>query len=126
MIITNKFKRGVFYERCSSLEIQSPNTNTIQAVSLDGFAMNEVCFTNEKELRQAVIAAFLYVYLKDEVILSEELCELFESPELQLPSMEMNYEGQIIIYSDIVVNGLIKAGYKEGLREDVLKFYERT
>lgn len=123
MIITNKDIRGELYERCSSVELRTPRPNTIQVISLDSFVMNEVSFTKEEELREAVIAAILYIYLKDEVILSNELCQLFESTELQLKSAVINYTGHMIMYSNIIVNGLIKAGYKEGLRENALNFF---
>ena len=125
MIITNKDIRGELYKGCSSIEIKEPRPKTIQVISLDSFAMNEVSFTKDEELREAVIAAILYIYLKDEVILSNELCQLFESTELQLKSAEINYDGYMIMYSDIIVNGLIKAGYREGLRENALNFFEK-
>lgn len=125
MIFTNKDIRGELYKGCSSIEIKTPRPNTIQVISLDSFVMNEVSFTKEEELREAVIAAILYIYLKDEVILTNELCQLFESTELQLKSAEINYDGYMIMYSDIIVNGLIKAGYKEGLRENALNFFEK-
>jgi len=125
MLITNNDVKCDLYERCSSIEIKMPRPKTIQVVSIDSFVMNEVNFTKEEELREAVIAAILYVYLEDEVILSNELCQLFESTELQLKSAEINYDGHMIMYSDIIVNGLIKAGYKEGLRENALNFFEK-
>lgn len=123
MIIIDKTFSGKLYDRCSSIEIGSVEPKKIQVKSVDSFVMNEVHFTKEEELRQAVIAGILNVYLKDEVVLNDELCKLFESTELQLLDADINYKGYMIMYSSIIVKGLIKAGYKDGLREEAIEFF---
>lgn len=112
------------YDRCSSIEIKVINSNMINVRSLDNFLMSTSNFTNADEIRFATITAVLKLYLRDEVIIDENLCKIFEN-EMQLQKSLNDYNSMFIMYSDIIVKSLIKTGYKDGLNEKALSFFSK-
>ena len=113
---------GVLYDRCSSIEIKDFNQNTIKVKSIDSFIMSEVRFDSKEELKLAVVSAVLKIYLKDEVVISDELVRLFEN-NMQLGKEQITYSDTLIMYSDLIVKVLYENGYKNGLQEDAIKFF---
>ena len=67
-------------------------------------------------------AIFLKIYLKDDVVITDELVRLFEE-NMQLGAAEVTYSGTLIMYSDIIVKVLYENGYKDGLLENAIKFF---
>ncbi len=123
MILTTRV--AVLYDRCSSIEIKDFNQNTIKVKSIDSFIMSEVRFDSKEELKLAVVSAVLKIYLKDDVVITDELVRLFEE-NMQLGAVEVTYSGTLIMYSDIIVKVLYENGYKDGLQEDAIKFFYQT
>lgn len=113
---------AVLYDRCSSIEIKDFNQNTIKVKSIDSFIMSEVRFDSKEELKLAVVSAVLKIYLKDDVVITDELVRLFEE-NMQLGAAEVTYSGTLIMYSDIIVKVLYENGYKDGLLENAIKFF---
>ena len=116
---------GVLYDRCSSIEIKDFSRSVIRVNSLDSFIMSEASISSREELKLAVVSAVLKIYLKDEVIISDELVRLFEN-NMQLGAAEVTYSSTLIMYSDIIVKVLYENGYKDGLQEDAIKFFYRN
>ena len=96
---------GVLYDRCSSIEIKDFSRSVIRVNSLDSFIMSEASISSREELKLAVVSAVLKIYLKDEVIISDELVRLFEN-NMQLGAAEVTYSSTLIMYSDIIVKAL--------------------
>ena len=120
MILVKKV--GALYDRCSSIEIKDFSQNIIKVKSIDSFIMSEVRFDSKKELKLAVVSAVLKIYLKDEVVISDELVRLFEN-NMQLGKEQITYSDTLIMYSDLIVKVLYENGYKNGLQEDAIKFF---
>ena len=123
MILTKRV--GALYDRCSSVEIKDFSRSVIRVNSLDSFIMSEASISSREELKLAVVSAVLKIYLKDEVIISDELVRLFEN-NMQLGAAEVTYSSTLIMYSDIIVKVLYENGYKDGLQEDAIKFFYRN
>ena len=113
---------GVLYDRCSSIEIKDFSRSAIAVKSVDGFIMSESSITSREELKVAVASAVLKIYLKDDVVITDELVRLFEE-NMQLGAAEVTYSGTLIMYSDIIVKVLYENGYKDGLLENAIKFF---
>lgn len=120
MILTKRV--GALYDRCSSIEIKDFSKNIIKVKSLDSFIMSESSITSREELKVAVVSAVLKIYLKDDVVITDELVRLFEE-NMQLGALEVTYSGTLIMYSDIIVKVLYENGYKDGLLENAIKFF---
>ena len=120
MILTKRV--GALYDRCSSIEIKDFSKNIIKVKSLDSFIMSESSITSREELKVAVASAVLKIYLKDDVVITDELVRLFEE-NMQLGALEVTYSGTLIMYSDIIVKVLYENGYKDGLLENAIKFF---
>ena len=120
MILTTRV--AVLYDRCSSIEIKDFSRSAIAVKSVDGFIMSESSITSREELKVAVASAVLKIYLKDDVVITDELVRLFEE-NMQLGAAEVTYSGTLIMYSDIIVKVLYENGYKDGLQEDAIKFF---
>ena len=71
MILVKKV--GALYDRCSSIEINDFSRSVIRVNSLDSFTMSEASISSREELKLAVVSAVLKIYLKDEVVISDEL-----------------------------------------------------
>lgn len=98
------------------------NLYAIAVKSVDGFIMSESSITSREELKVAVASAVLKIYLKDDVVITDELVRLFEE-NMQLGAAEVTYSGTLIMYSDIIVKVLYENGYKDGLLENAIKFF---
>ena len=120
MILTTRV--GALYDRCSSIEIKDFSRSAIAVKSVDGFIMSESSITSREELKVAVASAVLKIYLKDDVVITDELVRLFEE-NMQLGAAEVTYSGTLIMYSDIIVKVLYENGYKDGLLENAIKFF---
>ena len=116
---------GALYDRCSSIEIKDFNQNTIKVKSIDSFIMSEVRFDSKEELKLAVVSAVLKIYLKDEVVISDELVRLFEN-NMQLGGNQISYSDTLIMYSNVIVSVLYENGYEDGLLEDAINFFIET
>ena len=123
MILTTRV--GALYDRCSSIEIKDFNQNTIKVKSIDSFIMSEVIFDSKEELKLAVVSAVLKIYLKDEVVITDELVRLFEE-NMQLGKEQITYSDTLIMYSDIIVKVLYENGYEDGLLENAIRFFYRN
>ena len=120
MILTTRV--AVLYDRCSSIEIKDFSRSAIAVKSVDGFIMSESSIASREELKVAVASAVLKIYLKDDVVITDELVRLFEE-NMQLGAAEVTYSGTLIMYSDIIVKVLYENGYKDGLLENAIKFF---
>ena len=120
MILTTRV--AVLYDRCSSIEIKDFSRSAIAVKSVDGFIMSESSITSREELKVAVASAVLKIYLKDDVVITDELVRLLEE-NMQLGAAEVTYSGTLIMYSDIIVKVLYENGYKDGLLENAIKFF---
>ena len=120
MILTTRV--AVLYDRCSSIEIKDFSRSVIRVNSLDSFTMSEASISSREELKLAVVSAVLKIYLKDEVVISDELVRLFEN-NMQLGKEQITYSDTLIMYSDLIVKVLYENGYKNGLQEDAIKFF---
>ena len=120
MILTKRV--GALYDRCSSIEIKDFSKNIIKVKSLDSFIMSESSITSREELKVAVVSAVLKIYLKDDVVITDELIKLFEE-NMQLGAAEVTYSSTLIMYSDIIVKVLYENGYEDGLLENAIKFF---
>ena len=116
---------GALYDRCSSIEIKDFSRSVIRVNSLDSFIMSEASISSREELKLAVVSAVLKIYLKDEVIISDELVRLFEN-NMQLGAAEVTYSSTLIMYSDIIVKVLYENGYEDGLLENAIRFFYRN
>jgi len=116
---------GALYDRCSSIEIKDFSRSVIRVNSLDSFIMSEASISSREELKLAVVSAVLKIYLKDEVIISDELVRLFEN-NTQLGAAEVTYSSTLIMYSDIIVKVLYENGYEDGLLENAIRFFYRN
>ena len=120
MILTTRI--AVLYDRCSSIEIKDFSRSAIAVKSVDGFIMSESSITSREELKVAVASAVLKIYLKDDVVITDELVRLFEE-NMQLGKEQITYSDTLIMYSDLIVKVLYENGYKDGLQEDAIKFF---
>ena len=123
MILVKKV--GALYDRCSSIEIKDFSQNIIKVKSIDSFIMSEVRFDSKEELKLAVVSAVLKIYLKDEVVISDELVRLFEN-NMQLGGNQISYSDTLIMYSNVIVSVLYENGYEDGLLEDAINFFIET
>lgn len=123
MILTKRV--GALYDRCSSIEIKDFSKNIIKVKSLDSFIMSESSITSREELKVAVVSAVLKIYLKDDVVITDELIKLFEE-NMQLGAAEVTYSSTLIMYSDIIVKVLYENGYEDGLLENAIRFFYRN
>ena len=81
MILTTRV--AVLYDRCSSIEIKDFSRSAIAVKSVDGFIMSESSITSREELKVAVVSAVLKIYLKDDVVITDELInEKYDLPLL--------------------------------------------
>ena len=116
---------GALYDRCSSIEIKDFSRSVIAVKSVDGFIMSESSITSREELKVAVASAVLKIYLKDDVVITDELVRLFEE-NMQLGAVEVTYSGTLIMYSNVIVSVLYENGYEDGLLEDAINFFIET
>ena len=116
---------GVLYDRCSSIEIKDFSRSVIRVNSLDSFIMSEASISSREELKLAVVSAVLKIYLKDDVVITDELIKLFEE-NMQLGAAEVTYSSTLIMYSDIIVKVLYENGYEDGLLENAIRFFYRN
>ena len=116
---------GALYDRCSSIEIKDFSRSAIAVKSVDGFNMSESSITSREELKVAVASAVLKIYLKDDVVITDELIKLFEE-NMQLGAAEVTYSSTLIMYSDIIVKVLYENGYEDGLLENAIRFFYRN
>ena len=116
---------GVLYDRCSSIEIKDFSRSVIRVNSLDSFIMSEASISSREELKLAVVSAVLKIYLKDDVVITDELVRLFEE-NMQLGAVEVTYSGTLIMYSNVIVSVLYENGYEDGLLEDAINFFIET
>lgn len=116
---------GALYDRCSSIEIKDFSRSVIAVKSVDGFIMSESSITSREELKVAVVSAVLKIYLKDDVVITDELIKLFEE-NMQLGAAEVTYSSTLIMYSDIIVKVLYENGYEDGLLENAIRFFYRN
>ena len=123
MILTTRV--AVLYDRCSSIEIKDFSRSVIVVKSVDGFIMSESSITSREELKVAVASAVLKIYLKDDVVITDELVRLFEE-NMQLGAVEVTYSGTLIMYSNVIVSVLYENGYEDGLLEDAINFFIET
>ena len=123
MILVKKV--GALYDRCSSIEINDFSRSVIRVNSLDSFTMSEASISSREELKLAVESAVLKIYLKDEVVLSDELVRLFEN-NMQLGGNQISYSDTLIMYSNVIVSVLYENGYEDGLLEDAINFFIET
>ena len=123
MILTTRV--AVLYDRCSSIEIKDFSRSVIAVKSVDGFIMSESSITSREELKVAVASAVLKIYLKDDVVITDELVRLFEE-NMQLGAVEVTYSGTLIMYSNVIVSVLYENGYEDGLLEDAINFFIET
>lgn len=87
--------------------------------------MSESSITSREELKVAVVSAVLKIYLKDDVVITDELIKLFEE-NMQLGAAEVTYSSTLIMYSDIIVKVLYENGYEDGLLENAIRFFYRN
>lgn len=123
MILVKKV--GALYDRCSSIEINDFSRSVIRVNSLDSFTMSEASISSREELKLAVVSAVLKIYLKDEVVISDELVRLFEN-NMQLGWNQISYSDTLIMYSNVIVSVLYENGYEDGLLEDAINFFIET
>ena len=123
MILVKKV--GALYDRCSSIEIKDFSRSVIRVNSLDSFTMSEASISSREELKLAVVSAVLKIYLKDEVVISDELVRLFEN-NMQLGGNQISYSDTLIMYSNVIVSVLYENGYEDGLLEDAINFFIET
>ena len=123
MILTTRV--AVLYDRCSSIEIKDFSRSVIAVKSVDGFIMSESSITSREELKVAVASAVLKIYLKDDVVISDELVRLFEN-NMQLGGNQISYSDTLIMYSNVIVSVLYENGYEDGLLEDAINFFIET
>lgn len=123
MILVKKV--GALYDRCSSIEIKDFSRSVIRVNSLDSFIMSEASISSREELKLAVVSAILKIYLKDEVVISDELVRLFEN-NMQLGGNQISYSDTLIMYSNVIVSVLYENGYEDGLLEDAINFFIET
>ena len=116
---------GALYDRCSSIEIKDFSRSVIRVNSLDSFIMSEASISSREELKLAVVSAVLKIYLKDEVVISDELVRLFEN-NMQLGWNQISYSDTLIMYSNVIVSVLYENGYEDGLLEDAINFFIET
>ncbi len=100
MILVKKV--GALYDRCSSIEINDFSRSVIRVNSLDSFTMSEASISSREELKLAVVSAVLKIYLKDEVVISDELVRLFEN-NMQLGGNQISYSDTLIMYSNVIL-----------------------
>lgn len=113
---------GTLYDRCSSIEIKDFSKNVVTVKSIDRFVMSEASFNSKDEIKLAVASAILKIYLTDEVIISDDLVNLFEN-DMQLGGNKISYSETLIMYSNIIVKVLYENGYEDGISKEAMEFF---
>ena len=123
--------KGILYNRCYSIESHiNKEKKYIRIISQDSLPLRYITYTNDNELKLALIAGVLDIYLMEDIIVDDNLVKIFLEETLLEPLTinevnSNNWRKDVdIFYSSKTVKALVENGYKEGLTKEAYYFYE--